>query len=157
RPRQAREARRGDQELQSRRFGAGGRREAAPSHHDSAGHSDRSRSRNREVHQGQEAEEGPGVDSRRSGAGDVALEGRVAGDDATTARTRLRRIPPLWKLQVASAANRHRSLRSVTTAPELAVLRLVPDAPAAFNGFLTDNCTARSAPRVLRTLRITRP
>jgi hypothetical protein len=36
---------------------------------------------------------------------------------------------------VPSAANRHRSLRSVTAAPELPVLRLAPDAAAAFNGF----------------------
>ena len=61
---------------------AGRRRHGPPRHPDSAGHSDRGGAGDREVHQGPEAEEGAGRDSGRSGARQLAVEGRAAGRDA---------------------------------------------------------------------------
>ena len=62
--------------------------EAAPAaqsagYHDSGRHPDRGGPRDREVHQGAEAQEGAGVDSGRPGPHHLAVEGRPAGGDAT--------------------------------------------------------------------------
>src|SRR5262249_10018704 len=73
------------------------------SFHDPGRHPDRVGARDREVSQRQEDEEGAGVDSRRSGARDVAVARRSAGGDSRAQRTRLRRLLAVRKLSVTSA------------------------------------------------------
>ena len=101
---QTRLVRRGvrDQELQGRRVRAGGRRHGPPRDRDPAGHPDRGRARDREVPEGAEAEEGAGGDPGRSGARQLAVEGRPAGRHARAARARLRRRAAVRQLPIAT-------------------------------------------------------
>ena len=74
---------------------------------DSAGDSHRSGARDREVHQGQETEEGAGVDPGRSGPRELAVEGRAPGSDAPAARARLRRRAAVRKPSMTLANSTH--------------------------------------------------
>src|SRR5262245_21021406 len=95
-------ARRAREELQRCPVRTGGRRQASARDHDSTGHPDRGSARDREVHQGSEAEEGPGGHSRRPAARHLAVERRVTGRHAVSPRTRLRGRPAFRQLQINS-------------------------------------------------------
>src|SRR6185436_14572975 len=94
------EARRAGEELQGREVRARRRRQGPPDDRDSAGHPDRGRAGDRQVHQGPETQEGPGVDSGRTGACHVAVKRRAAARHAAPAGPRFRRLAQLRELPV---------------------------------------------------------
>src|SRR6185436_16935225 len=73
-------------EDRQRRFG-----HCPPGDRASAGHSDRDRARDRQVRQGEQAQEGPGRDPSRPGARELALARRASKRHGAFAAARLRR------------------------------------------------------------------